>query len=113
MIWQMEGLIDPQALVPADRRRLQFHSIIDSAKAILFFATPHQGSSRRDWLRYTRALETVDSRAHVLRELDRWSNELIEKTMTFNTVAAGLDITSFYGTLGQQVRKHTAWIYSY
>ncbi|KAI1967136.1 hypothetical protein LOZ58_000633 [Ophidiomyces ophidiicola] len=98
------GIVIKTALIYAHSRPTQFKNILDSTKAVLFFSTPHQGSTRADWEVHLRNLGNIwHLESSPLNELKLWSHSLAEKTMAFSEIAPELDITTFFGTLGKSV----------
>ncbi|KAI2239369.1 hypothetical protein LOZ13_003471 [Ophidiomyces ophidiicola] len=88
----------------SDDRETKFKNILDSTKAVLFFSTPHQGSTRADWEVHLQNLGNIwNLESSPLNELKLWSYSLAEKTMAFSEIAPELDITTFFGTLGKRV----------
>ncbi|KAI1991719.1 hypothetical protein LOZ54_001965 [Ophidiomyces ophidiicola] len=88
----------------SDDRETKFKNILDSTKAVLFFSTPHQGSTRADWEVRLQNLGNIwNLESSPLNELKLWSYSLAEKTMAFSEIAPELDITTFFGTLGKRV----------
>ncbi|OKL63894.1 hypothetical protein UA08_01110 [Talaromyces atroroseus] len=93
------GIIIKAALAHAHNHRSQFKNIIESTRAIVFFATPHHGSSRENWLHYIDSLEgVINIERRILDELCTWSQELVTRTAGFSNIASRLDITTFYAT---------------
>ncbi|KAI1923542.1 hypothetical protein LOZ60_005146 [Ophidiomyces ophidiicola] len=98
------GIVIKTALIYAHSRPTQFKNILDSTKAVLFFSTPHQGSTRADWEVHLQNLGNIwNLESSPLNELKLWSYSLAEKTMAFSEIAPELDITTFFGTLGKRV----------
>ncbi|KAL5041213.1 hypothetical protein BDW71DRAFT_212358 [Aspergillus fruticulosus] len=98
------GIIIKAALAHAHNNRSQFEDIIESTQAIVFFATPHHGSSRENWIQYMKTLSTaVKIAPQIIEELCTWSHELVTRTAGFSNIASRLHITSFYATGGVQV----------
>ncbi|KAH7082904.1 hypothetical protein BKA63DRAFT_501828 [Paraphoma chrysanthemicola] len=92
------GIVIKKALVIAQANRTQYKDVFDSTRSVIFFGTPHQGATAVDW---TEKLELVSrvvglKRSKVLKELELWSDSLLELSQTFFEQSNTLLITSFY-----------------
>jgi hypothetical protein len=87
-----------QAIVYAQSRPSIFGDIYSSVKAILFFGTPHQGANAAVWATYLGHISKAVGirRANVTKELQTWSNELVELTTLFSEQIPDLSITTFF-----------------
>jgi hypothetical protein len=83
-----------QAIVYAQSRPSIFGDIYSSVKAILFFGTPHQGANAAVWATYLGHISKAVGirRANVTKELQTWSNELVELTTLFSEQIPDLSI---------------------
>jgi len=85
-------------MVYAQSRPSIFGDIYSSVKAILFFGTPHQGANAAVWATYLGHISKAVGirRANVTKELQTWSNELVELTTLFSEQIPDLSITTFF-----------------
>ncbi|KAJ5981898.1 hypothetical protein N7522_013526 [Penicillium canescens] len=94
------GIVIKTALIYAHNHQAQFEGILNSTKAIIFFATPHQGSDSAVWATYLGHLGSalgVHS-TQATQDLRRWSSVLVELTVNFSGLAPGFMITTFFET---------------
>ena len=77
-----------------------FGDILNPARAIFFFATPHQGSDTATWAAYLSKIGRVIgvTGTEVTAELVRWSNPLLELTKVFSENQERIAITTLYET---------------
>lgn len=89
-----------QALNYAHARFSQYHVILDSTKAIVFFGTPHQGSDAATWASFLGSVgKAVRVRnTDVVEELRRWSSPLVELTTTFSELAPKFLTSTYFET---------------
>ncbi|KAL2834575.1 Alpha/Beta hydrolase protein [Aspergillus pseudoustus] len=91
------GLVIKSALRHAILRRALYGDIVDSTRAIIFFSTPHQGTSQEAWKAFFARLgESKIEKSSVISELEVWSDMLTELTTEFADLATQIKITSFY-----------------
>jgi len=85
-----------QALILARLRRAH-GDLLRSVRHLMFFGTPHQGtSSTANHLRAAGATVVRASDGSVLRELELWSPWTIETNNQFVDIAEGFSITTFW-----------------
>jgi pimeloyl-ACP methyl ester carboxylesterase len=91
------GLVIKSALRHAILRRGLYGDIVDSTRAIIFFSTPHQGTSQEAWKAFFARLgQSKIEESNVISELEVWSDMLAELTTEFADLATQINITSFY-----------------
>lgn len=108
-----------QAIVTAHESRSEtsplgglYWDIYQSAKAFIFFGTPHQGSDAAVWAGYLASVAKVVgiSESPSAKELETWSPSLSEVAIHFSTHVCrpGVQLVTFFETLpynGVQVRE--------
>jgi hypothetical protein len=86
----------PQALLQS-RNKPAYSSILTSTCHLMFFGTPHQGtSSGANLVRSAGAFLTGASEGSVLREMDLWSVWTTDTNSAFVGIADGFTITTFW-----------------
>jgi len=90
------GFVVKKALIIASGRRSQYGNILESTRHLMFFGTPHQGTtSTAGFLRRLGAVLSAD--ASVLRELELWSSQVLETNSAFLTeIAPKFTITTYW-----------------
>lgn len=77
-----------------------YGDILRATQALVFFGTPHQGADIAVWGAYLggvgRAIGLRNTQ--VVDELERWSDPLVELTVTFAELAPRYEITTFFET---------------
>ncbi|CAN9335257.1 unnamed protein product [Alternaria alternata] len=92
------GIVVKRALVNAQLNSTNYKDISESTKSIIFFGTPHQGTNVTEWPQMLESISKVAGikRSKVLKELELWSDFLVELSQTFLEQSNKLLITSFY-----------------
>jgi len=112
-----------EAIVTAHESRFESHplgglywDIYESAKAFVFFGTPHQGSDAAVWARYLGFVAKVVgvSKSESVNELATWSPSLVQVAIYFSTHVCrpGVHLVTFFETLpynGVQVSDVENW----
>ena len=90
------GIVVKKALIIASGRRTRYGDIFESTRHLMFFGTPHQGTtSTAGFLRRLGAALSAD--ASVLRELELWSPQVLETNSAFLTeIAPMFTITTYW-----------------
>ena len=102
------GIVVKKVLIISKNRFEKYGSIFESTRHLVFFGTPHQGtSSTAGTLR--RLAAAFSSEASVIRELELWSPQVLETNNAFLTeIAPRFAITTYWErekTNGIQVCK--------
>ncbi|TVY81035.1 Protein SERAC1, partial [Lachnellula suecica] len=94
------GNVIKSALVGANNQQGLYGDILKSTRCLVFFGTPHQGADAAVWGTYLGNLaKGLGIRnAEVTRELQRWSNPLVELRVSFAQLAPRFLIRTFFET---------------
>ncbi|KAF4627331.1 hypothetical protein G7Y89_g10820 [Cudoniella acicularis] len=94
------GHVIKSALVGANNQQGLYGNILNSTRCLVFFGTPHQGADAAVWATYLGNLaKGLGIRStEVARELQRWSNPLVELRVSFAQLAPKFLIRTFFET---------------
>ncbi|KAI5780058.1 hypothetical protein EDC01DRAFT_633506 [Geopyxis carbonaria] len=93
-----------------------YDDLLCSTRHIFFLGTPHQGAGQAAFLDFLTTLQITlklgtGNKSSAVRELQRWSDTLLEITADFSYIAGNLSITTFFEnktTHGVQVVKEAS-----
>jgi len=90
------GIVVKKALIISGQRHTQYGEILEHTRHLMFFGTPHQGTtSMAGFLR--RLGSVLSAKASVLRELELWSDQVLETNSFFLAeIAPKLSITTYW-----------------